>query len=118
MSEVFLNTSQLLNKAVNVNLYKDLIKQINKDLMLANVASEISIELPPEQLILELKNLIRGFINNDFDTFLNFLYRIDLSESRIRNLVKDDEFFYLNAVCFLILKREWKKVWFRHNYSS
>jgi hypothetical protein len=112
------HTSQLLNNAINVNLYDDLLQQINKDLMLANLKMAISLDCTPKVLIVELNNLVEHLINNEFDSFLNFLYRIDLSEDKIIHLSKNNQEIYIGSISFLILKREWKKVWFRRTYSS
>jgi len=62
--------------------------------------------------------LVEHLINNEFDSFLNFLYRIDLSEDKIIHLSKNNQEIYIGSISFLILKREWKKVWFRRTYSS
>tara|TARA_B110001454_G_C12672745_1_gene414460 strand:+ start:994 stop:1350 length:357 start_codon:yes stop_codon:yes gene_type:complete len=112
------HTNQLLDNAINVNMYDDLLKQINKDLMLANLKMAISLDCSPKVLIVELNNLVEHLINNEFDSFLNFLYRIDLSEDKIIHLSKNNQEIYIGSISFLILKREWKKVWFRRTYSS
>ncbi|MDC3388233.1 hypothetical protein OAX11_01840 [Flavobacteriaceae bacterium] len=118
MKKEICHTNQLLDNAINVNLYDDLLKQINKDLMLANLKMAISLDCSPKELIVALDNLVEHLINNDFDSFLNLLYRIDLSEDKIIQLSKNNEEIYISSISFLILKREWKKVWFRRSYSS
>ena len=118
MKKEICHTNQLLDNAINVNMYDDLLKQINKDLMLANLKMAISLDCSPKVLIVELNNLVEYLINNEFDSFLNFLYRIDLSEDKIIHLSKNNQEIYIGSISFLILKREWKKVWFRRTYSS
>jgi len=47
---------------------------------------------------------------------LNLLYIIDVSEEEIKKLDGTDLVKLSEEVTFLVLKREWQKVWFRANY--
>jgi len=47
---------------------------------------------------------------------LNLLYIIDVSEDQIKILDGFDRIQLAEQVSFLILKREWQKVWFRKFY--
>jgi hypothetical protein len=44
---------------------------------------------------------------------LNLLYIIDVSEEEVKKLDGSDISILSGQVSFLILKREWQKVWFR-----
>jgi hypothetical protein len=103
------HTNQLLDNAINVNLYDDLLKQINKDLMLANIKMAISLDCSPKELIVALDNLVEHLINNDFDSFLNFLYRIDLPEDKIIQLSKKQSRNLHKFYLFFNLKKRVEK---------
>ena len=112
------NTSELLNVAISNELYKALIVQLNKDFKLSNIEELISVIVSPDILKQQLLTLVEQLIYNEFDSFLNLLYRIDLSEQKIKKHSNQTTKEYIEDVSFLILKREWQKVWFRQNYSS
>lgn len=112
------NTSELLNVAISNELYKALIVQLNKDFKLSNIEGLISVTVSPDVLKQQLLTLVEQLIYNEFDGFLNLLYRIDLSEHSIKKQTSQSTEVYIEYVSFLILKREWQKVWFKHNYSS
>lgn len=112
------NTSELLNVAISNELYKALIVQLNKDFKLSNIEGLINVTVSPDVLKQQLLTLVEQLIYNEFDGFLNLLYRIDISEQKIKKHSSQTTEEYIENVSFLILKREWQKVWFRQNYSS
>ena len=59
---------------------------------------------------------IYRLIQYKFTEYLNLLYIIDVSEQEIKKLDGSDLVFLAEQVAFLILKREWQKVWFRNKY--
>ena len=105
---------QLLQEAGAQALYKQLVKQLQKDFMLANITTEIHKNISPEALKELLFEEIGMLINNDFDQFLNLIYRIDVSEAKLKRSPKDSMQEYIAYVVYLILKREWQKVWFKN----
>lgn len=118
MSLEIQNTNQLIDLAVSRTLYKKLILQLNKDFQLSNIEECISEVVPPNDLKRQLNGIVEHLIHYNFDSFLNLLYRIDLSEHSIKKQTSQSTEVYIEYVSFLILKREWQKVWFKHNYSS
>lgn len=118
MSLEIQNTNQLLDLAVSRTLYYALILQLNKDFQLSNIEERITLAAVPEVLKLQLNVIVENLIHNDFGSFLNLLYRIDLSEHNIKKQTAQSTEEYIEYVSFLILKREWQKVWFKQNYSS
>ena len=112
------NTSELLNVAISNELYKALIVQLNKDFQLSNIEESISVTVSPDVLKQQLFIFVEKLIYNEFDSFLNLLYRIDLSEQEIKKNSNQSTTVYIEYVTFLILRREWQKVWFKQNYSS
>ena len=106
----------LIEEAEEQNLYFKLIEQTNKDFALANENIDITLDIFPFELKLLIQEKIIKLINYKFAEYLNLLYIIDVSEDEIKKLDGSD-FFKLSAdVTFLILKREWQKVWFRNKY--
>jgi hypothetical protein len=112
------NTSELLNVAISNELYKALIIQLNKDFQLSNIEEYISEVVTSDDLRRQLNVIVEHLIHNDFDSFLSLLYRIDLSEQSIQKQDNQSTETYIEYVSFLILKREWQKVWFKQNYPS
>lgn len=111
-----LNTELLLNEASKDNLYLKLIEQINKDFNLANESIDFPISIDPEELKAQLHEKIYRLIQYKFAEYLNLLYIIDVPEDQIKKLDGSDLVILAEQVAFLILKREWMKVWFRNKY--
>jgi predicted DNA-binding protein YlxM (UPF0122 family) len=109
-----ISTENLLAAAEKENLYQKLIEQINKDFNLANESIDIPEKTSPEDLKLRLHEKTFRLIQNKFAEYLNLLYIIDVSEDEIKKLDGSDISELSRQVAFLILKREWQKVWFRN----
>ncbi|HXJ97797.1 MAG TPA: hypothetical protein VNJ50_03035 [Gelidibacter sp.] len=108
----------LVNKANQLDLYPKLIQQLNKDLALANIDLDFSADALPSSLKLLLHEKIYKLIQEKFMDYLNLLYIIDVSEEEIKKLDGNDVMQLSENVMFLILKREWQKVYYRSVYSS
>jgi hypothetical protein len=106
----------LLSEAESENLYLKLIEQINKDFNLANEAIDFPMSTTPAELKIQLHEKIYRMIQYKFAEYLNLLYIIDVAEDKIKKLDGSDISELANQVAFLILKREWMKVWFRNRY--
>jgi hypothetical protein len=111
------NTDLLLQEAENEMLYLKLIEQMNKDFNLANEAVDFPLSLSPNEIKLQLHEKIYRLIQYKFAEYLNLLYIIDVSEEEIKKLDGSDLVILAEQVAFLILKREWQKVWFRNKYK-
>lgn len=112
-----LNTDVLLFEAEKENLYIKLIEQINKDFNLANESIDLKLEIQPEDLKIELHEKIYRLIQYKFAEYLNLLYIIDVPEDQVKKLDGSDIAELAKQVAFLVLKREWMKVWFRNKYK-
>ena len=110
------NTDLLLTQASVENLYLKLVEQINKDFNLANEGIDFPMSIAPEELKIQLHEKIYRLIQHKFAEYLNLLYIIDVPENEIKQLDGSDIVELAGQVSFLILKREWQKVWFRNNY--
>ncbi|MBG6110809.1 hypothetical protein H4V97_002167 [Flavobacterium sp. CG_23.5] len=111
-----INTDSLLSEAGKETLYLKLVEQLNKDFNLANEAIDFPLSISPAELKLQLHDKIYRLIEYKFAEYLNLLYIIDVSEEQIKKLDGSDLVVLAEQVAFLILKREWQKVWFRNKY--
>ncbi|WP_224485021.1 hypothetical protein [Robertkochia aurantiaca] len=106
--------SGLTQQAQKEDLYAKLLEQLNKDLQFANLSEQFSENTSPEKLQRDLHELVYRLISEKFGDYLNLLYIIDVSEAQIRSLDGSDVVRLSEQVAFLILKREWQKVWFKN----
>jgi hypothetical protein len=111
------NFNDLIEEANALDLYEKLILQLNKDFLLANVDLDFHEEVLPSSLKLLLHETVYRLIQEKFAEYLNLLYIIDVPEKDVKALDGDDVLKLSEDVAFLILKREWQKVWFRNKYS-
>ncbi|MBP1838426.1 hypothetical protein [Formosa algae] len=107
----------LLNTSLQYELYGNLVFQLNKDFRLANIDFDVESSILPEDLKLQLHETVYQLIQNNFAEYLNLLYIIDVPEQQIKMLDGSDTLKLSEQVAFLILKREWQKVWFKHQYK-
>ena len=111
------NFEDLITEAEGLSLYKKLILQLNKDILYANIDLEFDEETLPTSLKLVLQEMVFHLINSKFSDYLNLLYIVDVSEAKIISLDGSDALKLSEQVTFLILQREWQKVWFKAKYS-
>ncbi len=109
-------TQELLRQATSLRLYEKLVLQLNKDLLYANIDETFPKETAPEDLKKRMHEIIYRLVHEKFADYLNLLYIIDVSEDQVKALEENDTFLLSEKVVFLILKREWQKVWFRTKY--
>ncbi|WP_290698928.1 hypothetical protein [Lacinutrix sp.] len=107
----------LIEEVNDLDLYKKLILQLNKDFLYANIDLDFDEAILPTSLKLMLHETVYKLIQEKFTEYLNLLYIIDVPEHAVRALNGDDTVELAEQVSFLILKREWQKVWFRNKYS-
>ncbi len=108
--------NELIEKANQLDLYKKLILQLNKDFLYANIDLDFHEDTLPSSLKLLLHETVYKLIQEKFSEYLNLLYIVDVSEKEVKALNGDDIVKLAEEVSFLILKREWQKVWFRNCY--
>lgn len=110
------NIDFLITQAEEENLYFKLIEQVNKDFGLANESVDIPSSILPFEFKSRIHEKILYLIQHKFAEYLNLLYIIDVPENEIKKLDGSDLVQLAEQVSFLILKREWQKVWFRKYY--
>ena len=111
-----ISTDELLSEAEKQNLYSKLIEQINKDFNFANEAIDFPQSTTPQELKVQLHEKIYRLIQNKYAELLNLLYIIDVPEENIKQVDGSDTVELSEQITFLVLKREWMKVWFRKHY--
>lgn len=114
----FNNSLELLEVIQKERLYNQLLFQLKKDFELANVPIKLPLDVTPSELKSILHEKIYFLIVERFQDYLNLLYVIDISEREIKNIAPSDAVDISAEVSFLLLKREWQKVWYRAKYST
>ncbi|MFZ2283120.1 MAG: hypothetical protein WAV86_04535 [Lutibacter sp.] len=112
------NSLELLKSIEVENLYVRLVEQLNKDFQLANVAVSFDPTNSPVQLKKQLFAVLLNLITNQYDDYLNLLYRIDVPESELAKLLSDNLTSSMEEITYLVLKREYQKVWFKQNFDK
>lgn len=111
------NIDSLLTEVSQENLYTKLLEQLNKDFNLANEPVDFPMSTSPHELTIQLHEKIYRLIQYKFAEYLNLLYIIDVAEDQIKKLDGSDLVQLSEQVSYLILRREWQKVWFKNRYS-
>ena len=114
----FNNSLELLEVVQREQLYQKLLAQIKKDFELANISIQIPDSVTPSELKSIIHEKIYVLIVERFDEYLNLLYVVDISEREVKSIAPTDAVEVSAEVSFLLLKREWQKVWYKAKYSS
>ena len=104
----------LLKQIESKDLIIPLIRQINKDANLSGLDLDLAENLLPKQIVDQLYQIFQKLVTNNFDGLLNFLYRVDLSESVLKSIQQRMPEKITEHLTVLVLKREWQKVYFRN----
>lgn len=112
----FSNSSSLLQYAAASQLYSKLVKQINKDFHSAQAPLNMSLTVDPESLCAAVKEKLYFLLLEQFSTFLQLMYVVDIPETIYREIQSKDVVEIAEVIGFLVLKREWQKVWLKTNY--
>ena len=111
------NSIAILRDVSSKQLYHKLIDQLNKDLRLSGITLELIRDISPEELLSILRETIYRLILEDFPKFVNLLYIADVTEKQVTEAANGDAVEMADRATFLLLKRLWKKVWFREYYK-
>jgi hypothetical protein len=111
------DSDSLLLLVYNKGLFQDLVKQLKKDFELSGLLISSENTQSTDQLLFLLYQYIYNLIQVNFEKYLQLLYRVDVPENKMQaDNIQDIEDFAKKAT-FLILKREWEKVYYRELYS-
>ena len=104
----------LLHTVDRESLLPQLITQINKDARLSGLDLELDQKSASTQIVDALAGQIRNLLQNHFNAYLNFLYRVDIPEARM--LVHEEQSMdeVVAHATLQVLSREWEKVWFKN----
>jgi hypothetical protein len=107
----------LFDKLKNEKMYYQLINQLNKDFALSNIQVQFSTTQKSSQLIKDLSLAISNLLKNNYDSYLALIYRVDISENKLRNLQTNNFETLVQQITFLILERELLKVWLKSKFQ-
>lgn len=114
MTLKFNESLALVEKIESRHLLGKLIQQLNKDAALSGIDFMCAESLSAKELLNEIYHLLLHLMTNDFGSYLNFLYRVDISEQTIKSIVDTDPEKIAQVITLMVLKREWQKVFFRN----
>ena len=118
MAPEYRNSLELLQHATSLALYQKLVLQLKKDFTLANIPIDPPEDIAPLNLKKMLKEKIYVLLLERFTDYLNLLYIVDVPEKAISSIDATDAVDVAEGACYLILRREWQKVWLRHSYGT
>ncbi|MFK5983408.1 MAG: hypothetical protein QM499_10875 [Flavobacteriaceae bacterium] len=109
---------EILITSEGLQLYHKLIIQLNKDFQRAAIEEFFLETITPSELKIKLQEALFHLIQNHYSEYMNLLYIIDVSEEKIKNIEGEDTGEISEQIAYLILLREWQKVWFKEKYKS
>ena len=112
------NTSELIVAISTDEIISAMIQQLNKDFQLCNLRIAFKLDLLPSELFKKLSQDILVLITNQYDDYLNLLYRIDISETELLQLKNSNSEQTSDQITFLILKRVYQKVWLKRYFDK
>ena len=98
------------------------MEPINPDLI-PILRQSMDIDLPENISFDLLKELLSSHINfliqSDFQKLVSILYRVDVNESKLKHLLKENQGFdAVNIITDLIIERELQKIRSRQEYRN
>jgi ribosomal protein S17E len=112
------NSLELFKTIDAEKLLEKLVEQLNKDFQLANINKHFIATITAKSLKNKLDTIVLDLISNKYDDYLNLLYRIDIPEKELAHIKGDKLTDAIEKISFLILKREFQKVWLKKNYKK
>jgi len=92
----------------------ELIRLLNKELSI-----EIAEKRSYDEIHTQLAAYINNLIKNDFDKLIAYLYRIDVNEQKLKNLLqRNPEEDAGNIIADLIIERQQQKIKTRELFST
>lgn len=95
--------------------WEQLILQLNKDLALSGLSDiELHTNITPEELWAGLNPIFSELMHQKTSSFIHLLYRIDIQEKEIQELMRYDDF--LDRLIYRVVERSYQKVYLRSVY--
>ncbi|MDF4201953.1 hypothetical protein PXD56_03240 [Maribacter sp. SA7] len=111
------NSEQLIQVALSNSLFNELIRQIEKDFVLANIPLQLPESVDGNAMITLIREKVYYLMMEHFAEYLNLMYIIDVPEHEFQHIEITDTVDVADQVTLLILKRAYKKVWYRNRYQ-
>jgi len=111
------NSEPLILITLDNSLFNKLIHQVEKDFVLANIPLKIPETLDAVGFIALIRKKVYYLIMEHFAEYLNLMYIIDIPEKEFQHIDITDTIDVADQITLLILKREYKKVWYRNRYQ-
>ena len=91
--------------------------------LIQSLNTELAINLPEkienDELLKFLANYINNLIKNDFEKLVSYLYRIDVSEPKLKSLLQQNpQEDAGNIIAALIIERQEQKIKTRQQFSQ
>ena len=91
--------------------------------LIQSLNTELAINLPEkienDELLKFLANYINNLIKNDFEKLVSYLYRIDVSELKLKSLLQQNpQEDAGNIIAALIIERQEQKIKTRQQFSQ
>ncbi len=85
--------------------------------------NELAIEIADKRTVIEIQEELAAYLNhlikNDFDKLITYLYRIDVSEEKLKTLLQQQqEEDAGNIIASLIIERQFQKIETRKKFSQ
>lgn len=112
----FQNSVNVLNHAREKTLLTKLLQQLQKDFSKTGLNLDFNVPWENETLIQIIKEEVYRLLLEKFDNYLALLYVIDIAEKEFAYVDGNDAVEVSGQVTFLILKREFQKVWYKNKY--
>lgn len=109
-----------VNAKIKANLFlSETTHQLEKDFLTVGINFDITkpVKTYP-QLFLFTTNLVTALNEQDPKRIVNLLYRIDLSEEKVQEEMKNTQLTFSELLAELIVKRELQKVIIKNYYSN
>ena len=108
---------EFLDKLEDEKIYHKFISQLNKDFALANIDVHFSNTLRSAELVKNLNLEISNLLQNNYDSYLALIYRIDISENKLKYLQTDNFEELTMEITHLIIERELLKIWLKSKFQ-
>ena len=112
------NGLALMEDAISKGLQVELIRQLNNDFAMSGIDAVIDEQLAPVGVVGQLKACVEVLVRDDFQGFLNLLYRVDVPQSKMLQTPGGNFSDYIGKAAYELLKREWQKVWIRKSLDQ
>lgn len=115
-----MNFTDLTSYTKRLDLLNLTVEQIKKDFNLFGIEISFSghADKAYNELFSQIKPYIESLLNHNYEKLLTLLYRIDVTEKSISNIVLNSGDEMVNEMTDLIIKRELQKVVIREYYKQ